>query len=183
MVPTCTWCGTDEYIDDYDPAEDLAWCVGPGHIEPRMFQPKAEAKALAAANKLAALPEGMATELGLWTQLPALLSHGEWVDTNVVEYRYGIVDPDGYRQMLDRWGHVKQGPRKYSVSSYIGATLGHLSRSTNVTYKAGSGSGFFAYNSAVGFWTLEPVPAETIDVGWKHFATQHNLDANDWPLA
>jgi hypothetical protein len=107
MRPICTWCGTDADIDDHDPTEDVALCLGRGHPEPRIFHPAAESAARAAGNHLEALPEGMATELDLWTRLPEVLNPGEWVDTHVVEHRYGTRHPDDYRRMLTRWGHVK----------------------------------------------------------------------------
>jgi hypothetical protein len=42
MLASCTVCGTDVYVDDYDQATDEAWCSGPGHEGPRIIQPKAE---------------------------------------------------------------------------------------------------------------------------------------------
>jgi hypothetical protein len=105
MIPMCKWCGSDLYVDDYDEASDIATCLGPGHPEPRMFEPKAE-QAHAKAKELQLMEGGIASELGLYTDLPKLLSYGEYVDTNVVEYRYGIAHPQEYAWMLDRWGHV-----------------------------------------------------------------------------
>ncbi len=69
------------------------------------------------------------------------------------------------------------------MSSYIGSTLGHLARQGVIAHKTGVGSGFFSYNSLVGFWILRPVPEHTTDLGWADYATSLGLDPNDWPLA
>jgi hypothetical protein len=177
----CTWCGTDEYVEEYDIANDIAYCSGPGHLEPRMFQPKIE-RALAKANELADLDEGIASELGLYEDLANLLEYGKRLETAVVEYRYGIAHPENYSWMLDRWGHVTQGPRKYSTTAFIGSTLGQLTRMTNVAHKSGPSTAFFSYNSWVGYWTLEPVPSTIVDIGWTQFALDAGIDPNTWPL-
>jgi hypothetical protein len=183
MSTLCTWCGSDVYVDAYDPATDEGWCSGPGHSEPRLFNPAAEKKLQKEKHAPSALGYGIAYELGIYDALPELLVAGEWADTPTVEYRFGTAYPDVYEKLLARWGHVAQSPRKYSVTSFIGSTLGQLSRATNVTHKGGHASGFFSYNSTVGFWTLEPVPAETVDTGWEQCATAAGIDPDTWPLA
>jgi hypothetical protein len=183
MLTLCTWCGSDVYVDTYDALTDEAWCSGPGHPEPRLFNPAAEKRAQQAQQAVSPLGYGIAYELGIYDALPELLVTGEWADTPTVEYRYGTTYPEIYADLLVRWGHVAQSPRKYSVTSFIGSALGHLSRATNVTHKSGPGSGFFSYNSTVGFWTLEPVPADTVDMGWEQCATEAGIDPDTWPLA
>ena len=123
-----------------------------------------------------------AGQLALYDDLPACLNPGEWAETGVVEHRYGAGHPREYRWMVDRWGHVAQGPRRYSVTSFIGSTLGALSRATNVTYRQGKGSGFFDYNPTIGLWTLEPVPADATVMSWATFAESLGNHARDWPL-
>lgn len=183
MNPMCSWCASDEYIDDYDAERDEAWCTGPGHPEPRMFEPKKEAAARAAKEKaLSGLSFGIAHELGLYEDLVEVLRPGQWMETGAVEYCYGVEHPEIYRQMLDRWGHVAQSPRKYSVTSFIGSTLGQLSRWTNVTYRSGPGTGFFSYNRWVGYWTLEPVPDDAATTSWEVLARSEGLDPSGWPL-
>ena len=183
MIATCSWCGTDEHVEDQDTANDVAFCVGPGHPEPRMFEPKKEwALAQAKTKSVVSRPEGIAAELGLYEDLLALLQVGEWADTVVVEYRYALEYPDTYAWMLDRWGHIQQGTRRYSTSAFIGSTLGQLSREARVAYKSGPGSGFTSRNSSIGFWALTPVPDEAIDMGWKRFAGENDLDPEIWPF-
>jgi hypothetical protein len=84
--------------------------------------------------------------------------------------------------MVNRWGHVAQSPRRYSVTSFIGSTLGALSREGTVTFKPGIGTGFFSYNSRVGMWTLVPVPAATTDMTWEKLAVELGHQPGDWPL-
>jgi hypothetical protein len=178
MNVNCTVCGTDVYVEEYDAAEDTAWCVGTGHPEPRLIEPKREAAAAA----ISPLSYGIAADYGLYDILPELLQVGEWADTATVEFRYGSAHREQYGELLARWGHVAQGPRRYSVTSFIGSTLGQLSRSADVTYRDGPATGFFSYNSRMGFWTLEPVPAETTTMTWERCATEAGLDPNTWPL-
>lgn len=183
MKVNCPHCGSDEWVEDYDPAADTAWCFGPSHPEPpHLLEPKKEAAAKAAAKAVNPLGYGIAYELGLYDDLPELLQHGEWADTPTVEYRYGVNYPAQYAEMLGRWGHVAQSPRRYSVTSFIGSTLGQLSRSTNVTFRPGPGTGFFSYNSRVGYWTLEPVPEETTTMSWQRCAEEAGLNPGKWPL-
>lgn len=125
---------------------------------------------------------GLAFEWGLLDALPELLRAGEWAETGAVEYRLGVAHPATYGLMLERWGHVAQSPRKYSVTSFVGATLGHLCRSANVTHQPGPGTGFFSYNRTVGYWTLEPVADEMTVVSWERLATEEGLDPSAWPL-
>jgi hypothetical protein len=129
-----------------------------------------------------ALADGIAADIGLYDDLPSCLSVGEWAETGVVEHRYGTIRPEQYEWMVKRWGHTAQGPRRYSVTSFIGSTLGTLSRVINVTYKRGRGTGFFSYNADIGMWTLKPVPADAREVTWAAFAAELGHDPGDWPL-
>jgi hypothetical protein len=176
MVALCTWCASSDWVE-LDEASGVAVCNGPGHPWERVWEPP---KHLPVARH--GLPGGIAADLGLHEDLPELLVAGEWADTAVVEYRYGIAHPENYEWMLDRWGHVAITPRKYSVTSFIGSTLGDLSRHTNVAYKSGRGSGFFHYNSSIGFWTLMPVPDKSVDLSWETFAEREGLNPRSWPL-
>lgn len=180
MATVCTWCGTDEYVDEHDAAEDIAWCCGPGHAQPRMFHPKRE---ISERSKLEGWPGGIAYDLGLYDDLLALAVHDEWADTTVFEYRYAVNHPDTYRVMLGRWGHVTQGPRKYSTTSFIGSTLSQLSRMGYLDCRLGKGSGRFSYNSSMGLWALTPSAEGAAEVGWAVFARGEGIDPDEWPLA
>jgi hypothetical protein len=174
----CSWCGTDEYVT-FDSRSKVALCDGPGHPFERMWEPSQQRDPRSA---LSSLPDGIAVDLGLYDSLPKCLSVGEWAETGVVEHRFGTDHPEEYRWMVNRWGHVCQGPRRYSVTSFIGSTLGALSRATNVTGKFGRGSGFFDYNTSIGMWTLEPVPPSTEEMTWAKQAVEIGCSPRDWPL-
>lgn len=176
MIATCRWCATDEYAE-YDATAGVALCSGPGHTEVRMWEPASEI-----ASTTPDLGDGIAAAFGLYEDLPLCLNVGEWVETGVVEHRYGTAHPREYAAMVDRWGHVAQGPRRYSVTSFIGSTLGSLCRSSGVAHKKGPGTGFFSYNGGIGYWTLTPVPADAVDLSWAAFAPTVECHPNDWPL-
>jgi len=173
----CGWCASDEYVD-YDGSTKVAVCTGPAHVVARMWEPAAESKATGPA----ALGDGIAADLGLYEDLALCLSVGEWAETGVVEHRYGTAHPTKYAQMAQRWGHTAHGPRRYTVTTFIGSTLGSLCRAAIVAHKAGIGTGFFDYNSGIGMWTLVPVPALTTDMTWEKLAVGLGHQARDWPL-
>ena len=176
MVVICRWCATDEYAE-LDEVTGLARCVGPGHDEAREWEPNDETE-----PEARGLADGIAAELGLYVDLPLCLNVGEWAETGVVEHRYGTAHPHEYAIMLQRWGHVAQGPRQYSVTTFIGSTLGALSRSSGVATKKGPGTGFFSYNAGLRYWTLTPVPPDAVDLSWADFAVSIGAHPNDWPL-
>ncbi len=169
-------------------------CTGPGHPVERLFEPRREAReaqqargAREAAESAAVAStltyrDSIAADLGLYDDLIDCIVEGEWADTGVVEHRYGTANPDKYRWMVDRWGHTAMGPRKYSVTSFIGGTLGDLTRTTDLTYRTGRGTGFFDYNPHIGLWTLEPVSGDAAEMTWARFAAESGFPPEDWPL-
>ena len=176
MIANCSWCGTDEFAE-LDRKSGVALCVGPGHPTERMWEPKSEI-----VTEVKTLADGIAAWLGLYDDLPTCLREGEWAETGVVEHRYGTEHPSQYRWMVDRWGHVCQGKRRYSVTTFIGTTLGALSRATNVTYREGKGTGFYDYNPTIGFWTIKPVPPDTVVTSWACAAVELGHQPGCWPL-
>lgn len=186
-MANCIMCGTEEYAT-YDPSTDDAWCDGPGHPEPRNWQPKADRdyeRELRRQGRKArrALGGGIARELGLYEILPEILRERVWMETGVVEYLYAVGNEVGYEFMLDRWGHSCQGQRKYSTTSFIGGTLGDLSRETAVHHRSGPGSGVFSHNSTVGYWTLGSELDHMETWSWASFAVANGLRPERWPLA
>ncbi len=70
---------------------------------------------------------GIAAELGVYDDVFLCLSPGEpWLEHGIVEHRYKELRPTAYRQMIDRWGHVIQGPRRYSVTAFLTRTWARL---------------------------------------------------------
>jgi hypothetical protein len=63
---------------------------------------------------------GIAAELGVYDDVFLCLSPGEaWLEHGIVEHRYKELRPTAYREMINRWGHVIQGPRRYSVTAFL----------------------------------------------------------------
>lgn len=176
MIVNCSTCGTDEYVD-FDETTGVALCVGPGHPIERMWEPRREVE-----KPVRGLADGIAAELGLYDDLLTCLRHGEWAETGVIEHRYGTDHPSSYRWMVERWGHVAQSPRRYSVTSFIGSTLGALTRATDVSYREGRGTGFYDYNPTIGFWTLKPVPTDTVESAWATVAVELGHLSHCWPI-
>lgn len=179
MIVNCGQCGTDEYVE-YDPGLGVAICSGPVHPVPRMWEPRKPGQPGTAASDHKS--DAIAAQLGLYDDLIDFVIPGEWADTMVIEHRYGTAHPDNYKWMIDRWGHVAMGPRRYSVTAFIGSTLGALSTWTAITYQPGRGTGFFSYNRTIGTWTIEPVPSETTLMSWERFAEEEGFSPNGWPL-
>jgi hypothetical protein len=167
----CGRCATDEYVS-YDAATGMAVCSGPGHRAERRWEPAED-------SGLDDLPGGVD---GLDAALLHCLVPGEWAETGVAEHRYGEAHPEPYEWMVDRWGRVALGARRYSVTSYIGARLGALSRAAEVMYRPGPGTGFYSYNRRVGYWTLLPVLAETITMTFARLAQERGFRPKDFPL-
>src|SRR5918992_5325327 len=62
---------------------------------------------------------GIAAEFGVYDDVFLCLSPGEpWAEHGIVEHRYKELRLTEYREMIDRWGHVIQGPRRYSVTAF-----------------------------------------------------------------
>lgn len=77
---------------------------------------------------------GLADELGLGTELPALLNEyvGKWVEYGVVEAAYANAHPDDFAMLVERYGHTAVAKKSYTVSSFLSGTLGRLSKRGDV---------------------------------------------------
>ncbi len=63
---------------------------------------------------------GIGAKLGVYDDVFLCLSPGEpWLEHGIVEHRYKELCPAAYLEMIDRWGHVSQGPRRYSVTAFL----------------------------------------------------------------
>lgn len=105
----------------------------------------------------------MAEELSLDVELPAALDSlgSGWFEYGLVERAYAKRRPLDFARMVTQRGHTVQSPRQYSVSSYLAGTLGRLSRLGVVAYHPGQGTGRWAYNADISWWSrLPPGPWE-----------------------
>ena len=63
---------------------------------------------------------GIGAKLGVYDDVFLCLSPEEpWLEHGIVEHRYKELRPTAYREMINRWGHVIQGPRRYSVTAFL----------------------------------------------------------------
>ena len=63
---------------------------------------------------------GIGAKLGVYEDVFLCLSPGEpWLEHRIVEHRYKELFPAAYLEMINRWGHVSQGPRRYSVKAFL----------------------------------------------------------------
>ena len=112
---------------------------------------------------------GLADELGLGTELPALLNEhpGSWVEYGVVEAAYADAHPDDFAMLVERYGHTAVAPKKYTVSSFLSGTLGRLSKNGDVLLSWRKPTGRWAYNSGISWWALPPTPPVDAQVSWE----------------
>jgi hypothetical protein len=136
----------------------------------------------AADGKVTEYPDGIAAELGLYDGLLSGLAPGEPpVEYGVVEYRYGLAHPTEYRYLVDMYGHVAHGPKRYTASAFIAATLGPMGRAGEVVAYDGPATGRWSYNSSVSYWSLPGAPASPM-VTWETWAVAEEIDPETWPL-
>lgn len=176
----CPLCGTQDDLETPTPLPDGAWqfvCRGFHQPSPYGFETSAD-------QKLAPHPEGLAAELGLWEDLPKLLSVGEpWVEYGIVEYRYALAHPVEYGMLVEKYGHTAGGPKKFTASAFIARTLGHLAADDIVAASFHPGTGYWKHNNPISFW-VDPASFLTSDsdvITWQQFAEKEGFDPLDWP--
>jgi len=89
---------------------------------------------------------GIAAELGVYDDVFLCLSPGEpWLEHGIVEHRYKELCPTAYKQMIDRWGHVIQGPRRYSVTAFLTRTWARLAADGVLAAQLGPATGVYQH--------------------------------------
>lgn len=182
-VPSCV-CPLCALQDDLDPptllADDVWQFVCRGHHKDG---PSPYAFEVSSKKEVWHESGGLATELGLWEDLPAALVPGEpFVEYGVVEYRYAVAHPAEYRMLVDTYGHTSSGPKRYTASVYIAKTLGALCREGIVSVSSGRGTGYWDYNSRISYWALSGSPAADVEpLTWSTVAASLGINARDWP--
>ena len=85
---------------------------------------------------------GIGAKLGVYDDVFLCLSPGEpWLEHGIVEHRYKELCPAAYLEMIDRWGHVSQGPRRYSVTAFLTRAWSQLARDGILATKLGPATG------------------------------------------
>jgi hypothetical protein len=119
---------------------------------------------------------GLAEELGLTIELPAALASlgTGWFEYGLVERAYARRQPAAFAQMVERWSHTALNQDlQYSVSAYLGRTLGALSSHGDVAYHPGEGTGRWAYNSDISCGApSRPGTGKSARRGWTCYKTR-----------
>jgi hypothetical protein len=173
----CPLCGHDDDVSTMPlPGGDQWQYSCTDHTEPYVWIVKAEPR-LSERN-------GITAELGLYDDLPRCLMPDEpFVEHGVIEYRYKLLRPDVYfDELLPRYGHVANGPRRYSTTAFIASALGRLAREGDLTRTKGPATGCFAYNGRVGYWAHAPGPEDGALKSWDKFAADLGISAAHWSL-
>lgn len=112
---------------------------------------------------------GLADELGLGTELPALLNEyvGKWVEYGVVEAAYADAHPNDFAMLVERYGHTAVAKKSYTVSSFLSGTLGRLSKRGDVLLSWRKPTGRWGYNAGISWWALPPTPPADAEVSWE----------------
>lgn len=126
---------------------------------------------------------GIGAELGVYDDVFPCLSAGEpWLEHGIVEHRYKELCPTAYRQMIDRWGHVIQGPRRYSVTAFLTRAWAQLAAYGLLASQLGPATGVYHHNGRILYWALPPRPeAERIRT-WAEFAADFGISPYNWTL-
>jgi hypothetical protein len=126
---------------------------------------------------------GIAAELGVYDDFFLCLSPGEpWLEHGIVEHRYKQLRPSAYRDMIDRWGHVSQGPRRYSVTAFLTRRWSQLAVDGLLAAQLGPATGVYEHNGTILYWALPPAPEAQRIRTWADFAAVLGLSPWDWPL-
>lgn len=174
----CPLCASQ---DSFDPPVRLAdgiWqfvCRGPHALYVFDVQPS---------NDLAAYPEGLAADLGLYDDLPKCITdETTYVEYGIVEYRYGLAHPKEYGQLVATYGRRSQGKGKtYTASAFIASTLGRIARDGVLRFEFGKGTGYWSYDDPISYWAPPGVNEPPNRLTWFEFATENGWKPRDWPL-
>src|SRR6266542_1813465 len=128
---------------------------------------------------------GIAAQLGVYDDVFLCLSPEEpWLAHGIVEHRDTELYPTAYRQMSDWWGHVIQGPRRYSVTAFLTRTWARLAADGLLAAQRGPAPGVYQHtrNTTILYWALPPVPAGQRIRTWADFATDLGINPHCWTL-
>jgi hypothetical protein len=111
---------------------------------------------------------GLADELGLAIELPAALGQfpGQWVEYGLIERAYARAKPEDWAMLVQRYGHTAIAAKRYTVSAFLGGTLGRLHRGGYVAYHHGPATGRWSYNGETSWYALHPEPDWRERLSW-----------------
>ena len=131
----------------------------------------------------AADSRGIGVELGVYDDVFRCLAPDEpWLEHGIVEYRYKELCPTAYLRMIDRWGHVSQGPRRYTVTAFLTRAWSQLARNGVLATRLGPATGLYQHNGKILYWSLPPGPDGQQIRTWEDFAADLGISPDDWTL-
>src|ERR671936_572556 len=90
--------------------------------------------------------------------------------------------PAAYLEMIDRWGHVSQGPRRYSVTAFLTRAWSQLARDGLLAMRLGPATGLYEHNGSILYWAFPPGPEAHRIRTWADFAADLGLSPYVWTL-
>lgn len=124
-----------------------------------------------------------ATQLGLHDFLPTLITPGQpWREWGIIEHLFHLADPDLYTLLYENYGHVTQGPRRYSVSSYLARRMSDVATRGAIAFVNGRGTGRWDYNTSISYWATTPTPDRANRLTWEQYATDNQLHGHWWEI-
>jgi hypothetical protein len=128
-------------------------------------------------------PVGIGAQLGVYEDVFLCLSPGEpWLEHGIVEHRYKELCPGAYREMIDRWGHVTQGPRRYSVTAFLTRVWSQLAGYGVLAAQLGPATGLYDHNGTIMYWAVPPGPDAQRIQTWADFAADLGISPYEWSL-
>jgi hypothetical protein len=126
---------------------------------------------------------GIMARLGLHDALLEAIGPGTpLLEFGVVEYRYAYTDPDAYRELLERYGHVAiTGGARNTASWMIGRALWALYHNGELVRRPVPATGRWRYLRDVQSWALPPGPQDDRVLSWEEFADGEGFDPEEWP--
>lgn len=103
-----------------------------------------------------------------------LKDFGQWVEYGVLERAYALANPKDWAFLVGRYGHTAIAAKRYTVSAFLAATLGHLSRAGVVNFHSGPATGRWSYNGTISYWSLPPAPDWAKRLAWAD--SGHEVD-------
>ena len=126
---------------------------------------------------------GIGAELGVDDDVFLCLSPGEpWLEHGIVEHRYKELCPAAYGQMIERWGHVSQGPRRYTITAFLTRAWSQLAGGGLLAAQLGPATGLYQHNGRIMYCALPPGPEPQRIRTWAEFAADLGISPYDWPL-
>lgn len=171
----CPVCGLDDEVETLKVDDD--WVMVCSDLSHPLFEwrPAAQFKPQASYRT------GVGEELGVYDTLLRCLLPG-FTEYGVLEHRFSAEDPATYRHLLQRYGHRRIGPSKYTTSSFLGGALGALWREGSIEGTWGPATGYWRYNSQVGTYAPAGTPKGAPILSWETYATETlGVDPTSWP--